>query len=315
MALILASLLAIPLSILVIGMFAYHGLFHPRFKSTEYTKRNGLEKGEFDEAFLHLPWQKLSAESPFGYRIEGSCLVGNSISAPTALFIHGITWTRIGAYKYMKPFVRRGWNVAAIDLAGHGESRAPGKYGPSYGYYEKFDIAAAVTELRGIFPESSVFGLVGESLGAAAALQCAALVSTDSQSSIGFVIADCPFTSILDELDARLATMGLARCLRHPVETCVSILAKLARGFRLKDASPLDAILASDVPTLLIHGMEDIYVPFSMSVKMYNERMKAGKVATELLLVPGARHAKSYMTNPGLWETKAFEFIGKHAGA
>lgn len=310
---ILATVVLILLSILAISLFTYRGLFHPTFKDTEYTKRSGLEKGEFDDAFLSLPWQRLSLESRFGYRVEGSYLAGASPRAPTALFVHGITWTRFGMYKYMRPFARRGWNVAAIDLAGHGETKAPRKYGPSFGYYEKFDIASTVGELGRLFPESSMLGLVGESLGAASALQYAGLGVSRQDEPVRFVIADCPFTSIAEEMDARLDMMGLPRFLRRSVIRCVSLFSKAARGFSLEDASPLQAAVSSDMPIFLIHGMDDRYVPFSMSVKIYNERIKAGKAATGLLLVPGARHAKSLMTDPGSWEAKVFDFIGEHA--
>jgi hypothetical protein len=75
----------------------------------------------------------------------------------------------------------------------------------------------------------------------------------------------------------------------------------------------MKAILESEAPILLVHGIEDELVPSRMSIAMYNERKKSGKGVTELLLVPGARHAKSYMTCPGLWESTVFSFIEKYA--
>lgn len=55
-------------------------------------------------------------------------------------------------------------------------------------------------------------------------------------------------------------------------------------------------------------------MPCAMSIAMYNKRIMAGKKATELLLVPGARHAKSFMTDPRLWEDRAFAFIEAWTG-
>jgi len=308
---IIALLCAFLGLILCLSLFSYRALFFPRFRTAEYTKNSGLEKGEFEAAFLDLPWRGFAVDSPHGYGISGSYLASREKGASTALFLHGITWTRFGMFKYMKTFVERGWNVAAIDLAGHGDTVAPRKFGPAYGFYEKDDAAAALGALRGIFPDTPWMGLVGESLGAATALQCAGLEARDARDQPGFVVADCPFSGIMDELDYRLGKLGMPRFVRRPAETCVSLLCRVFRGFGLEEASPMKAMCASNIPVLFIHGIEDAYVPCSMSIAMYNERVKAGKKATELLLVPGARHAKSFMTDPELWEARVFAFLDR----
>jgi len=301
-------------AILLVGAFSYRVLFFPHFRTAEFTKTSGLERGEFGAAFLELPWRGFEVDSPHGYKIKGSLLASSGKTAPSALFVHGITWTRYGMLKYMKAFVERGWNVAAIDLAGHGETRAPKRFGPSYGYYEKEDVAAALSELRKLFPDSQGIGLVGESLGAATSLQCIGMEASRLRDPPRFVIADCSFSGIADELDYRLGRFGIPLWLRKPAGFCVSLLAKSARGFSLQDASPKDVVCSSDIPVLFVHGIEDSYVPCAMSIAMYNERIMAGKKATELLLVPGARHAKSLMTNPRLWEDRAFAFIEAWTG-
>lgn len=299
--------------VFLVSIFSYRALFFPHFRTAEFTKSSGLEKGEFDAAFLALPWRSFEIDSPHGYKIAGSFLASSEKSTSTALFVHGITWTRYGMFKYMKAFIKRGWNVAAIDLAGHGESHAPRRFSPSYGFYEKNDVAAALSALRGLFPDSRRIGLVGESLGAATALQCCGLEASQLRDPPSFVIADCPFSCIADELDYRLSKLGMPRLLRKPVGICVSLVARFARGFSLEVASPKKSICSSDIPVLFVHGIEDSYVPCMMSIAMYNERIVAGKIATELLLVPGAKHAKSVMIDPKLWEEKAFAFIEAQA--
>ena len=301
-------------SILLLGAFSYRVLFFPHFRTAEFTKTSGLERGEFGAAFLGLPWRDFELPSPHGYKIAGSMLASSRKAAPSALFVHGITWTRYGMFKYMQAFVDRGWNVAAIDLAGHGETRAPKRFGPSYGFYEKDDVAAALGELHKLFPDSPGTGLIGESLGAATSLQCIGMEASRLSDPPRFVIADCSFSSIADELDYRLGRLKIPHWLRKPAEISASFFAKLARGFGLDEASPKMAVTSSDIPVLFIHGIEDTYVPCAMSISMYNERIVMGKKATELLLVPGARHAKSLMTNPKLWEDKAFAFIEKYSG-
>lgn len=326
--------------VLILAGIAFYLMFYPRCQDSEYTRAYGLEKGEYDSAFLELPWKEFQVASPFGYMIAGNYLEAGETSpvglasaagdqqgstgsagrapaadagprnhAPTALFVHGITWTRYGMYKYMRAFHKNGWNVVAIDLAGHGKTRTPRKYVPSFGYYEKYDIGAAVDYARSVFPDTPLLGLVGESLGAASALQYAEIAAQKIQ----FVIADCSFSRADKELEFQLRKLGLSKIVWVPAAKLVSLLVRVTRGFWLDRASPERAVLSSDVPMLFIHGIEDRYVPTWMSIHLYNLRKKAGVADAELLLMPGARHAKSYMTDPAAWEAAVFGFIAKHA--
>lgn len=295
------------LLVLVFGFVAYYLMFYPRCKNSEFTRSHGLENGEFTQDFLDQDWIDFEVQSLQGYRISGNYLVSkNSLpAAPTALFVHGITWTRYGMYKYMQPFFMNGWNVASIDLAGHGKTQAPRRYFPSFGYYEKFDVKSAVEFLKTRFPDSCLFGVVGESLGAGSVLQYSAI----SNGAIDFVIADCPFASARKELLHQIRKLGLPPFFAQQVSWIVSFLVYLTKGFSFDAASSEKAVLETTVPILLVHGLEDRYVPTWMSLHLYNIRKKAGLSATSLLLVPGARHAKSYMTDPELWVKTAFHFI------
>ncbi len=301
------------LTIFVLVVFAYRKLFHPAYKTLEFTCSAGIERGEFDEAFRNLSWQEFSALSRYGYMLKGVYIpakipTGQTESAPTAIFVHGITWTRFGMFKYMKSFIDRGWNVMAFDLVGHGATGPHGRFSPSYGYHEKYDVEAVVEEARETFPGSRIFGLVGESLGAASVLQYSGL----PEARVSFVVADCPFSSGLEQLDARLASMHVPYFVRLPVVVILSALARVARGVPMAEASSMRAVLSTDLPVLFVHGLDDYYVPFSMSIDMYNARKKAGRDKTRLLLVAGARHAKSWNTDPRLWERTVFDFIEEY---
>jgi pimeloyl-ACP methyl ester carboxylesterase len=141
-------------------------------------------------------------------------------SAGTAVFVHGITWTRYGMLKYMGPFIDRGWNVLAVDLPGHGDSPRGNRSVPAYGYHEKYDIDAVVDWVRNRFGTNRPVILVGESMGAGTVLQYAPLGAapgTDPSTwKVQAIIADCPYSSAADELDARLADTGIPRFIAKP---------------------------------------------------------------------------------------------------
>jgi pimeloyl-ACP methyl ester carboxylesterase len=51
-------------------------------------------------------------------------------------------------------------------------------------------------------------------------------------------------------------------------------------------------MLETEIPIFFIHGLEDRYVPWRMSVIMAEtRRRRLPRAVTELLLVPGAAHA------------------------
>jgi len=285
-------------------------MFQPKVKSLEYTKQYSLTHNEVDEAFFSLDWHAWSFASPHGYTLKGQYLRNASnASAPAALFVHGITWTRYGMAKYMKPFIELGWNVAAFDLAGHGESTAPKRYYPSFGFYEKFDVQAGVEALRSLFPEAQMYGLFGESLGAASVLEYAPRVGIGAQKKIDFIIADCSFSSAWEELLDRYRALHIPNFIAWPAGQLSRLIIMLTRGFDFKKASPAEAVMHTDIPILFAHGMEDRYVPTIMSVRMASARLAQMIGPTQLLLIPGAAHAKSIVTDKERWLASVTQFI------
>jgi len=245
--------------------------------------------------------------SPRGFDIKGSLLPSASPDAPTMLLIHGITWNRYFILRFGKIFIRSGWNVAAIDLAGHGASAAPKRVYPTYGLGDKADIGPVLAFLARRFPRSPSFGIAGESLGAATALQYNALAPGPEVPAPAFVIADCSFSSMGEEVVHQLARRHVPRWIAIQAEALASLLTRWRRGFLLEEASPAAAMTAARSPVLFIHGIEDRFVPPSMSMGMYGAMIKAGKPA-ELLLMPGAGHGKSWTTSPEVWERTALDF-------
>ncbi len=289
---------------------SYVLMFRPKCKSLEFTKQSSLERGEFDESFLNLDWQEWSFASPHGYTLRGQYLRGRK-DAPAALFVHGITWSRYGMVKYMRPFIERGWNVAAFDLAGHGASMAPRRFYPSYGFYEKYDVKAGVESLHSLFSNAPLYGLFGESLGAASALQYAPLAKTKSSREVDFIVADCSFSSAWEELLEQYRAIHMPNFIAWPSAHVTRLFVRLLRGFDIKEASPSKAVLLTDIPILFAHGMEDSYVPTIMSVRMASARLSNNIGLTELVLIPGARHAVGILTDQMRWLSAVDAFIDR----
>ena len=309
---LLAALSVYIFTVIVLTLISYRMMFCPKIHSLEYARASGLERNEFDEAYLDLPWEPISVFS----EKRDTCIAGltlrSDIHTGTVIFVHGITWNRYGDYKYARGFTERGWNVVVFDLPGHGASPGGKLKTPAFGYLEKWDLDAVVDWTRKHYRQTPIV-LVGESMGAGTVLQYAPVGAPRGKSpeewKIDAIIADCSYSSAGDELSARLRALHIPGLFRNPVCLLVSGLLYLLRGYTLDIISPKRAVLESPVPILFVHGSEDRYVPTEMSVSMAENRKKAGAGPAELLIVEGATHAKSIVVNPKLWFSKAFAFI------
>lgn len=258
-----------------------------------------LAKGEIRREWIDAPWVRTGLASPEGYALSARGLPGTN--GRLAILHHGVTWNWMGALKYAAFLHEAGYSVALFDSRGHGES---GGKGPSFGVHEAGDLGIVASWARAAFPSEAGTLLFGVSLGAASVLQYA---SRDP--SVAAVIADCPFSSAAEILDHRLLRNGIPAFLRPPIERRVDRLCRLFDRFSIFEASPAKAALEVEVPVLLVHGLDDDYVPFAMSESMAAGRRRAlPEAVTELFLVPRASHARSHRVGPESYERAVLDF-------
>lgn len=288
------------LSLLYAGLvlYAFRGMFRAKPADPDWILSSSLESGDIEQAWLEKPWQHFELLSRQGNRLAAYALAGST--SKTAVFHHGFGWSWYGMLRYMRPFIDAGWNVLALDSRGHGRS-GRGVW-PSFGYYEKHDLAQLLDRAYELFPDTDYLLTYGESMGAATVLQHAAI-----DSRVQAVVADCSFSSAADELDHHLRRRFLPGWLRSSVIRSVNALLRRLDGFSIHDAAPDKAIMQTAVPILLIHGQADRYVPWEFSVRMYQARK--GMAPTYLLLVPEARHARSRHIAPELYDSTVADFV------
>jgi uncharacterized protein len=302
--LVLFAIIGIPviaLLVLALGWISYRGMIHFRIRDEAWQRRALLESGAVDEGVFALPWIEEEIASPSGYALRLHALAGvpgpagepkRAGAQKLALFHHGIGAGWLSMLPYMELFRAEGWSVAAFDSRGHGggdlgrDGRRPR---PSFGFYEKADLKAVADCALARLPHEGGFVVFGLSMGAATALQYAPL-----DPRLDAVVADCPYSSAIAELDYRLKASMIPRPFRSLVVRVADAFCRRLEGFSLRDADPGRAILETRIPIFFIHGLEDRFVPWRMSVVMAEtRRRRLPDAATELLLVPGARHGGS----------------------
>ena len=218
-----------------------------------------------------------------GLRLFGIWYEGKKDS-PVAVLCHGY---RGSAYRDFSGgsdiFLSLGWNVLLIDQRAHGKSEGSTI---TFGVKEKYDALDWADYARERKKDAPIF-LVGISMGGATVLMASAMAE---ERGIKGIAADCPYSSPYEIISKVMVDKGLKPSLLMPL---VSLSAFLFGHFRLKSESAAEAVEKSSLPILIIHGLDDRFVPDYMSREIY-ERSK-GNVEYETF--PEAGHGLSYMVD------------------
>lgn len=293
----LIFLLLLAAALLGGGYYFARIMIYPRVHPYQYTYDHEREEGKITEPdFSDLPKQEIRLRSPFGYELFG-LYIPQKGATRTVVLAHGITWSLYGMVKYMWMFHRRGFNLLLYDHRNHGRS---GGKNTTFGFYEKHDLKVMVDWAFEQLPEGGQVGTMGESLGAATALQEAAL-----DPRLSFVVADCPFSDFQALVKYR-ASQDYPYLPGGLLEKIASLFTMLLAGFRPADACPIRTIGQVKAPILFCHGQQDDYIPPQMSVDMHQAKKQG---ISRLYLAPNAKHAQALWNNQAEYDRVVGEFL------
>lgn len=195
--------------------------------------------------------------------------------------------------------IKLGHNVLLVDQRAHGRSDGETI---TFGVLERRDCLEWIHYAQKRFGVEIPIVLTGVSMGAATVLMASDL---ELPSAVKAVVADCPF-SAPREIIARVAeNMGLPG---KPAAAVCALGGLLYGRFRLGSSSAVEAVRGSKLPTLLIHGEDDRFVPCEMSRQIYD----ACGAVKRLETFPNAAHAMCYMADPVRYETVITDFLRAH---
>ena len=202
----------------------------------------------------------------------------------------------MGAFRFTQEC---GYNILMVDQRAH---RMSGGRTITFGVKERYDCLEWIKYIKAEHGDDTKIILIGLSMGATTVLMAAGHELPDNVKGI---IADCGYSSPKDILQSVIKGMKL------PVK-CTYFFVRLSAiiygGFDPESVSAEELLRNATVPILFIHGEEDRYVPCEMSRKNY----EACASEKELLLVPGADHGMSYMTDTPRYVEKFKGFLIKH---
>ena len=256
-----------------------------------------LEYGRFtEEEFHQMPKHEFDIPSDEGYNIHGYFF--DNKSKKTVIILHGIVINLWSSMKYVKLFYEKGFNVCIYDHRNHGLS---GSDYTTLGLLERYDAKQVIRYVKELLGEDSLIGLHGESMGAGTAM-----MTLSVSSDIDFLIEDCGYSTMYEELKIRLKADH--KLPPFPFLFLANVIMKLKYGLNLYKETPLKAVSESEVPILFIHGGQDTYVPTSMVYDLF----EAKKGPKELRVFEKAEHACSYLENREEYEKLVEDFLVKY---
>ena len=215
-----------------------------------------------------------------------------------AVICHGHTWNRINSVKYGKIFYDNGYDLVLYDHAYFGLS--DGKF-TTLGFYESRDLDSVLNLVRIRYGNDAFVVLHGESMGAATVLGVLAL-----RNDVGAVVADCPFSNTMAYY--REICLSFTHLPGFPVVDFANMMSKSKYGYDFTKYNPIDAVAACQTPVCFIHGKADKFILPHHSRDMYNVSRNP---LSELHLVDGAEHARSYLTDNEGYKTMVTNFLAK----
>jgi pimeloyl-ACP methyl ester carboxylesterase len=227
----------------------------------------------------------------FTARNDGVALSGWFIPARNServiVFVHGKDSCRScefsnGALDFAFDMHERGFNMFMFDLRGHGQSSAARV---SFGLREKNDVLGAVDWLLAKGFMRGEIGVLGVSLGSASATYAAA-----EEPAIGALVIDSGFADFGSLAGNMLRRTSGSAMLLTPALSAISTTLAGVDGLASQPVAQIPRILPR--PIMVIHGADDRLIPPAQAEQL------ARAAHTDVWLVAGANHARTYRTLP-----------------
>ncbi len=247
--------------------------------------------------------EKHSIVSDRGCRLQGYLIRPERESDVYVFGSHGYRSDGKGEWcHYAKHYVEDlGYNMFFVDHQAAGESE-----GHYFGFasFESEDCMKWLGFMLDTFGRDIKIILHGISMGSTSVMLMSG--KNELPENVKFTVADCGFTSAMDEFTYKLKSWHVPAFPIIPIMKALQ--KKRARYDFQKDTDALTAVKNARVPMLFIHGDKDNFVPTYM-VALLHDACTAGY--KDMLIVRGADHAMSYKVGKEEYEQKIAEFIEK----
>ena len=241
--------------------------------------------------------RKLEQVSADGYRLVAAEFPAAEDTHRWVVLLHGYTGWKEEMYPFALWYHTQGYHVLVPDLRCQGES--DGDF-IGMGWTDREDVLLWLEQILTRDPEAEIV-LHGQSMGAACALMMSGM--EDLPENVRAVVSDCAYTDAYSMF--RQDIWDWFHLPAFPLVDSVNLALQLRGGYDLRDASALETVGRSGVPTLFIHGDRDRMIPAEMAYALYD----SAACPKELLIVEGAGHAQAQDKDPAKYYGAITRFL------
>lgn len=231
-------------------------------------------------------------------KLSGILIRSGNKDAPTIIALHGKGGNRIGVLRFGKLFHQLGFNALIYDQRHHG--RSEGTF-TTYGYYESYDVKAAIDFLESQNVNTKQLGIIGESFGAATSLMAGAI-----DDRIKFVIADSSYIDMPHAVRDNAWRMDYVPS--HPIPDLGFLLAGWIANFDPYKVSPINSIRHIKKPVLIVQCDQDVWAYPKYAHQLYDA---SDKQLTELKMFKDCEHVAADDDYPEEYEAMVEGFLDR----
>ena len=308
---VVAIIVAAVLLLLCIASYFIANMFaeivvHPKVHTYDSTRENILKHCNLDplSALENHKIEEFRYKSEYGYELYGRIIRANEdVCFPdgrrrVVILCHGWTGNHVTMLTYGKLYQELGFDVIGYDHRFHGNSERNTYC--TMGLLESRDLIGLASYVRQFFPENAIWGVHGESMGSATAMQAA-----PEMPWLSFIVEDCGFSSMRGQMAATLDSKKLPH---FPILNIGNLILKTRYHFSMDDINAMKALEKTDTPMLFCQGGADTFVPARMIHEVYG----AKKDKKEIHVFEGSEHAESIWDHTDEYRQVLKDFLKKY---
>lgn len=283
-----------------------------RGKELNWSDEQAVKASPFGQYYTHInqgrQWlQEHNAQDVFMTNREGLKLHADWVPAEnakgTVIFAHGFRSCGLSDFSLaLELYHDLGMNILLLTHRTHSPSQ--GKY-ITFGVKESRDVRDWIDYHNAFLGQFPIL-CSGLSMGAATVMYLAGM---DLPENVRGFVADCGFTSPRDII-AHVFTQQ-THLPAWPFLWATDLFARFFGGFSLTEMDTRKTLANNTRPILLVHGLEDDYVPAEMTRRSH---AACGGDKT-LLLVEGASHGISFLVAREAYLEKIHQLVEKVQGS